>query len=392
VPAAGAQQYQRRATFLNGGDRDHGKCTIEVVVDGAAEIDIRGDQGVIRNLSGQPAQWRRFECTGALPANAPGFRFAGVDGRGRQQLVREPRNGSPAVVRIEDPQGGSEGYTFDIFWGSGYNEAPPPGRMPAPIRRFTTEQAVATCQDSVRQQARFRGRRVEFRETRLDDQPGRNDWVVGVVDTVAGFNSPEEHMRFSCSVNFDTGQVRSVDLQPMGGYGRGRRFTTEQAVSLCQDAVRQQALTRYRGRGIEFRETRLDDQPGRNDWVIGTVDVLRGGNAPQERLRFSCSVDFDNGQVRTVDLTPMGEGRGGGRVPVNVVLENCQSAVRDRMQRDNYGRVEFPSIRMDDQPGRNDWVVGTVRADRGRGSDLFNFSCAVDLRNGSVGSVDVTRR
>src|SRR5438445_5478473 len=141
--AVSAQQSQRRATMVGGGDRDHGKCTIEVVVDGAADVDIRGDQGVIRNLSGQPAQWRRFECTGPLPANAPGFRFAGVDGRGRQQLVREPRNGSPAVIRIEDPQGGSEGYTFDIFWGGGYDRNPPP----PPSRRFTTEQAVATCQD-----------------------------------------------------------------------------------------------------------------------------------------------------------------------------------------------------------------------------------------------------
>ncbi len=62
------------------------------------------------------------------------------------------------------------------------------------------------------------------------------------------------------------------------------------------------------------------------------------------------------------------------------------------MQRDGYGRMEFPSIRIDDQPGRNDWVVGTVRAERGRGSDLFNFSCSVDLREGTVRSVDVTVR
>ena len=299
APAAGAQPYQRRATFLNGGDRDRGKCTIEVVVDGAAEVEVRGDQAVLRNLAGQPPTWRRFECTGPLPANPAGFRFAGVDGRGRQVLMREPRNGNPAVIRIEDPQGGSEGYTFDLFWGGSY-ERNPPSLPPPPSRRFTTEQAVATCQDAVRQEARFRGRRVEFRETRIDDNPGRNDWVIGVVDTVRGYNSPEEHMRFSCSVNFDTGQVRSVDLQPMGGgYGRGNE---------------------------------------------------------------------------------------------RAALDNCQAAVVDRMQRDGYGRIEFPSIRIDDQPGRNDWVVGTVRAERGRGSDLLNFSCSVNLRDGSVRSVDVTRR
>jgi hypothetical protein len=48
-----------------------------------------------------------------------------VDGRGRQTLLRDPSsNRGTAVVRIEDPQGGREGYTFDIEWrgagGSGY--------------------------------------------------------------------------------------------------------------------------------------------------------------------------------------------------------------------------------------------------------------------------------
>jgi uncharacterized protein YfkK (UPF0435 family) len=43
-----------------------------------------------------------------------------VDGRGRQELVRDPRNGGAAVVRIEDPDNGSEGYTFNVSWGNGY--------------------------------------------------------------------------------------------------------------------------------------------------------------------------------------------------------------------------------------------------------------------------------
>src|SRR5664279_5501967 len=84
-----AQQFQRRATMVGGGGPDRGKCTIEVVVDGVAEIEIRGDQGSIRNLAGQPAQWRRFECSAPLPRNPAEFRFAGVDGRGSQQLVRD---------------------------------------------------------------------------------------------------------------------------------------------------------------------------------------------------------------------------------------------------------------------------------------------------------------
>src|SRR5437868_14617625 len=85
---AGAQQQsQRRATMMGGGAPDRGKCTIEVVVDGAAEVEIRGDQGVLRNLNGNPPQWRRFECTGPLPSNPAEFRFAGVDGRGDRKSV-----------------------------------------------------------------------------------------------------------------------------------------------------------------------------------------------------------------------------------------------------------------------------------------------------------------
>lgn len=109
-----AQPMARRADIRGGGDR--GKCTIEVVVDGAAEVEIRGDTAVLRNLQGRPPEWRRFVCNSPMPPNPVEFRFAGIDGRGRQQLVRDPRGGGPAVVRIEDPQNGSEGYTFDVMW------------------------------------------------------------------------------------------------------------------------------------------------------------------------------------------------------------------------------------------------------------------------------------
>ncbi|HEV2690117.1 MAG TPA: hypothetical protein VGV35_16280 [Bryobacteraceae bacterium] len=125
--SASAQTYSRRATMRGGGGPDRGKCTIEVVVDGTAEVEVRGDTAILRNLAGQPPQWRRFECSGVMPANPGDFRFQGIDGRGRQTLVRDPRNGGSAVVRIEDPQSGSEGYTFDLIW-SGFGGAPPPNR------------------------------------------------------------------------------------------------------------------------------------------------------------------------------------------------------------------------------------------------------------------------
>jgi hypothetical protein len=215
------------------------------VVDTAAEVEIRGDTANLRTIAGQPAQWRRFECTGALPGNPSDFRFAGVDGRGRQNLVRDPRNGGVAVVRIEDTAGGSEGYTFDIFWGNGYGQGPGP---------------ISNGPD--------RGR-VE----RGGDDRGRD----------GGFGG-------------DRGRFDGGDR-----YGRGRRFTTEQAVDVCQSSIRQQAEQRFRTTNINFRRTSLDDNPGRQDWVVGIFDVRRGPGR-EEAYQFSCSVNFDNGVVRSAQI------------------------------------------------------------------------------------------
>jgi hypothetical protein len=109
-----------RASIRGGGDPNGGKCTIEVNIDDAAEVEISGDQGRIRTLAGQPSEWRRFECSSVMPGRPADFRFQGIDGRGRVQLVRDPReNRGVAVVRIEDPKGGREGYTFDLIWQGG---------------------------------------------------------------------------------------------------------------------------------------------------------------------------------------------------------------------------------------------------------------------------------
>ncbi|MBV8841906.1 MAG: hypothetical protein JO307_03760 [Bryobacterales bacterium] len=234
--AVSAQDFERRAVMNIRPSGDRQKCTIEVVVDGAVEVEIRGDHAMLRNLSGAPPQWRRFECSSPMPPDPVNFRFQGVDGRGSQQLIRDPRGGGPAVVRIEDPQSGSEGYTFDITWNSGGNPSggytgreypnrenpggayPPPPPPPPPYRgesrRFTSDQAVDVCRDAIRQQAmdRFRTSDIRFRRINVDDNPGRNEWVVGTIDVRFGYDR-EEPYRFSCSVDFDSGRVRSAEIR-----------------------------------------------------------------------------------------------------------------------------------------------------------------------------------
>lgn len=118
TPQISAQQITDTRTPDRRGGGGDGKCTIEVEVDDVAEVEIFGNRAQIRTLSGSPARFRRFECNQDIPNNPNDFRFEGVDGRGRQQLVRSPGRG-PAVIRIEDSKGGREGYTFDIFWRGG---------------------------------------------------------------------------------------------------------------------------------------------------------------------------------------------------------------------------------------------------------------------------------
>jgi hypothetical protein len=117
---AQAQTQNIQARISGGGGS--GKCTFEVVVNGSAEVQISGTQGRLRTLSGQPATWRRLNCNQALPRNPNNFRFAGVDGHGKQYLVSNPSNSNGvAVIRIDNNRNNMEGYTGDIMWNGGTN-------------------------------------------------------------------------------------------------------------------------------------------------------------------------------------------------------------------------------------------------------------------------------
>ena len=175
---AGAQNIPRNAAITGGGNQNGGQCVVEVTVDGAAEVEIRSANGMLRNLSGQPPQWRRFECTAPLPGNMADFRFEGVDGRGRQSLVRDPRNGGVAAVRIEDPDNGAEAYTFRLTW-SGGQQAPPQDRGPS--GRNDNRGGFDNNRDNNRDRGGFDGNRggfdrdAEFQRDRTAYYAG-NDW------------------------------------------------------------------------------------------------------------------------------------------------------------------------------------------------------------------------
>jgi hypothetical protein len=108
---------------------------------------------------------------------------------------------------------------------------------------------------------------------------------------------------------------------------------------------------------------------------------------------FSCSVNFDSGQVRTADIQLLPNGQSWyGDNPRGRAIPACQASVETRLRQDGYSRVDFGSASFDDQPGRNDWITGTATAtDRNR-PVWFNFSCSTNSRDGTVRSVNVDRR
>ena len=258
-----AQGGSRQATVTGGGSTDRGKCTIEVVVDGAAKVEIRGNTATLRDLNGQPPQWRRFECTAVMPPNPANFRFQGIDGRGRQTLIQDPRNGGSAVVQIQDPQGGAEAYTFDIMWD-------------------------ARGDYSGNQQGSQRGYPQGYPNQGYPNQGyPNNDQRREPIERGGSWGAPPYRPGY-----------RDSDYYRQWGHG----FGTDEAVRVCRDSVYEQASRRFHTRDIHFLHTRMDDNPGRNDFVVGRIDVHP--NSRGEVYSFSCSVNFDSGRVRTAEIDP----------------------------------------------------------------------------------------
>jgi hypothetical protein len=115
---------------------------------------------------------------------------------------------------------------------------------------------------------------------------------------------------------------------------------------------------------VTFRTAAIDDQPGRNDWVIGTMDVYDRGSA--QSYRYSCLVNFNNGQIRSVEIDA-GQGqpdyrdRGDRRQFRSPQEQDCERAVVDRLRRDRYSNIDIEAFQ-GDQQGRGNWIAGSVRA------------------------------
>jgi hypothetical protein len=307
VPAY-AQTAERRATFAGNGGIT-GKCAIEVYVDGSAEVEIRGDRGRLRTLNGQPAQWRRFVCTGPMPANPGEFRFIGVDGRGRQELVQSPANGGgAALVRIDDSNGGAEGYTFDLVWRTSGFVAPQPPALTFPLtigrdRGASPDFALRACQDVVRERAvqQYSLRDVEFARANIEDNPGRNDRISGSFNARRDNNG--ETFGFSCELDLASGRVRTADItegrrpaisdRNADPENTGRR----EATSACRRAI-EQRIQRDGYQNVRIGLLQIDNR--RADWIGGTATAQRGDYGRPFDFDIGCTVNRRDGDIQSV--------------------------------------------------------------------------------------------
>lgn len=114
------QEIQPRRTRDYDERRSEGYCAIRVYVDDVVIIHTRGGRVAFETVRGQRARDVGTECSQPLPNGTAlsDFRFRGIDGRGRVELLEEPdrQNRWTAIVRIEDTKGGGQEHHFRLTW------------------------------------------------------------------------------------------------------------------------------------------------------------------------------------------------------------------------------------------------------------------------------------
>jgi hypothetical protein len=315
IASVAGQTYQRQATITGSSYQDRGKCTVEVVVDGTADVQLRGTNGVIQNRAGQPPQWRRFECTSPMPTNPLNFRVSGVAGRGRQTLITDPSRTGVAVVRIDDPAGGAQAYKFDVEWQGGTTDnilqsfgAPAAGNA-----QITSAQGVEACQHEVFRQAsqRFRTSDVYFRRIQIDNARGGQDRIRGTLDVGHSANNSNRY-RFDCAINLRTGRIVNAQIDanparantPDYGYPNNNTYTkaSQRAMQACESAV----TRRLNDQGYQragFGSIDFDERNSSGNRLFGSARVNdRSGRG--QIVDFACTVDLNTGSVQSADVIP----------------------------------------------------------------------------------------
>lgn len=85
--------------------------------------------------------------------------------------------------------------------------------------------------------------------------------------------------------------------------GPDHDFTMRDALRVCQDSVRKQAMDQFHTGNILFRTKAVTDGD-RPDVVSGTLEIRNHDTGRDDVYHFSCSVDYETGRVRNTHIEP----------------------------------------------------------------------------------------
>ncbi len=171
--------------------------------------------------------------------------------------------------------------------------------FPAAAQMRVQDRGARLCQDNIRQRAMDQ---FGTNNLRFDQITTTRDGLVSGMVRIGGGPAAQAH-RFSCSVNLDTGFVRSARIGSeiastgRGGYGEAGRDAVAAGMDRCSSLM----VNRIRDQG--YWNVRIN-QVTRNDIgnrVSGSAQA--DGRNRTQSFGFSCSLDPDTGTVRGTSLT-----------------------------------------------------------------------------------------
>ena len=195
-----------------------GVCRLRIWVDDAAQVQMRGDQIIVRTDSGKRSFDQGSICNQPLPFHrVDDFRVTAEKGRGHVLDVNPPlrRNNFTGTLRIEDPQRGGDTYEIVVAW----RNAEGPGAVVPPVASndpYPYYDETRACQDRVRSDFLTRNRDgdayLEFTGVPARDDLGANrERIRG--EAYARNRLETRMLSYECVLNDRTNRVVSAEYE-----------------------------------------------------------------------------------------------------------------------------------------------------------------------------------
>lgn len=200
-----------------------GVCRLRVWVDDRAQVQMRGDQIIVRTQDGKRSFDQGSVCNQPLPfGRVDDFRITAERGRGSVYDVNAPsrRNNFTSTFAITDPQNGGDSYEIVVAWRNPQGAVAQPLASADPFPYFDETRA---CQERVRADFLARNRDgdayVEFTSVPMRDELGPNrERIRG--EAWARSRLETRPISYECVLNERNNRVlsSSYELGPRGRY------------------------------------------------------------------------------------------------------------------------------------------------------------------------------